>query len=133
MLRLLQPLTAVRFLAARLHRISLQVRHVRSAAKAIYDDVDRHHTLQMSAALSYYYVMSLFPALIFLSAVVAYIPIPNLFDQALYLIGQVVPADSMGLVRKVLADVISPNSRGIFVFWFGSYPVGGDNGFCGGY
>lgn len=111
MLRLLQQLTAVRFLIAKLHRISKQVR---AAVKATCKDVDRHHTLQMSAALSYYYVLALFPGLIFLSAVVTYIPIPNLFDQALYLIGQIVPADNMDLVRKVLSDVISPN-RGVFL------------------
>jgi len=111
MLRLLQRLTVVRFLIAKLHRASKQVR---TAVRATCKDVDRHHTLQMSAALSYYYALALFPALIFLSAVVTYIPIPNLFDQALYLISQIVPADSMDLVRKVLSDVISPN-RGAFL------------------
>jgi hypothetical protein len=33
--------------------------------------------------LSYYFVMSLFPALIFLSAAVSYLPVPDLFDQSL--------------------------------------------------
>ncbi|HLZ00036.1 MAG TPA: YihY/virulence factor BrkB family protein [Candidatus Angelobacter sp.] len=73
-----------------------------------YRDVLRNHTLQMAAALSYYFVISLFPALIFLSAVVSYLPIPNLFNQALALMSTFVPADSMGLVRRVLSDVITP-------------------------
>jgi membrane protein len=68
----------------------------------------------MAAALSYYFVLSLFPALIFLSAVVAYLPVPNLFEQALGMMGRFLPADSMGLVRRVLADVITPN-RGAFL------------------
>ncbi len=38
--------------------------------------------MQMAAALSYYFVLSLFPALIFLSAVVAFLPVPDLFGQA---------------------------------------------------
>lgn len=74
-----------------------------------YADVQRNHTLQMAAALSYYFVLSLFPALIFLSAVVAYLPVPNLFDQALSMMAHFLPPDSMGLVRRVLADVITPN------------------------
>src|SRR5205807_9038564 len=65
----------------------------------------------MAAALSYYFVLSLFPALIFLSAVVAYLPVPDLFGQALGLMGQFIPPDSMGLV---LADVVTPN-RGAFL------------------
>src|SRR5437763_4774418 len=79
-----------------------------------YDDVTRNHTLQMAAALSYYFVLSLFPSLIFLSAVVAYLPVPNLFEQALSTMSRFLPPDSMGLVRRVLADVITPN-RGTFL------------------
>jgi membrane protein len=48
-----------------------------------YADVLRNHTLQMAAALSYYFVLSLFPSLIFLSAVLAYLPVPDLFKQVL--------------------------------------------------
>ena len=70
--------------------------------------------MQMAAALSYYFVLSLFPALIFLSAIVAYLPVPNLFDQALSVMSHFLPADSMGLVRRVLADVITPN-KGTFL------------------
>ncbi|HMF92128.1 MAG TPA: YihY/virulence factor BrkB family protein [Candidatus Angelobacter sp.] len=79
-----------------------------------YGDVVRNHTLQMAAALAYYFILSLFPALIFLSAVVAYLPVPDLFDQALNLMGQFLPTDSMGLVRRVLADVVTPN-KGAFL------------------
>src|SRR5437870_7906760 len=79
-----------------------------------YADVVEGHAMQMAAALSYYFVLSLFPALIFLSAVVAYLPVPDLFNQALALMSRFLPADSMGLVRRVLADVITPN-RGTFL------------------
>ena len=77
-------------------------------------DVDCNHTLYMAAALAYYFVLSLFPALIFLSSIVAYIPIPNLFDQILQLMSRFVPVDGVALIKRVLADVISPN-RGTFL------------------
>jgi membrane protein len=70
--------------------------------------------MQMAAALSYYFVLSLFPALIFLSAVVAFLPVPDLFGQALSVMARFLPPDSMGLVRRILADVITPN-RGAFL------------------
>jgi membrane protein len=73
--------------------------------------VVRNHTLQMAAALAYYFVLSLFPALTLLSAVVAYLPVPDLFNQALALLARFLPPDAMGLVRRVLADVISPNKE----------------------
>ena len=37
----------------------------------------RNHTLSFAAALSYYFVMAFFPALIALAAIVAYLPIPT--------------------------------------------------------
>jgi membrane protein len=68
----------------------------------------------MAAALSYYFVMSLFPALIFLSAIVAFLPITGLFDQTLDLMARFVPPEGMEIVRKVLSDAVTPN-RGAFL------------------
>ncbi|HLQ51698.1 MAG TPA: YihY/virulence factor BrkB family protein [Terriglobales bacterium] len=87
---------------------------IKTAIVRTYDDVNRNHTMQMAAALSYYSVLSLFPALILLSAVVAYLPVPDLFNQTLVMMARFLPPDTMGLVRRVLADVISPN-RGTFL------------------
>ena len=87
---------------------------IQHALERTYADVLRNHTMQMDAALSYYFVLSLFLALIFLSAIVAFVPVPDLFNQALGMMARFLPPDSMGLVRRVLADVITPN-RGTFL------------------
>lgn len=87
---------------------------IKTALVRTYTDIVRNHTLQMAAALSYYFVLSLFPALIFLSAIVAYLPVPDLFSQGLSTMGKFLPADSMGVVRRVLSDVITPN-KGTFL------------------
>ena len=94
----------------------MTLQEIKRALWRTYEDVLRNHTLQMAAALSYYFVISLFPALIFLSAVVSYLPIPDLFNQALSLMGTFVPADSMGLVRRVLSDVITPHRGTLLSF-----------------
>ena len=82
---------------------------LKDALLRTYDDIEDHHTLQMAAALSYYFVMSLFPSLIVLSAIVTYLPVPDLFNHALNLMAIFIPPDSMGIVKKVLADVVTPN------------------------
>jgi len=92
----------------------MTIRGIKEALWRTVEDVSGKHTLQMAAALSYYFVLSIFPALILLSAIVAYLPIANLFDQAISLMSGFVPPDSMNLLRKVLADVITPN-RGTFL------------------
>src|SRR5438477_13013347 len=87
----------------------MTVRGIKEALWRTVEDVSKKHTLQLAAALSCYYVLSTFPALIFLSAVVAYLPVANVFDQAISLIGSCMLPDRIALVRKVLADVVTPN------------------------
>jgi membrane protein len=81
------------------------------AVRRAYDDVVQHHTLQISAALSYYFILSVFPALILLSAVVGYMPVPDLFAAVLVSMARILPPDGMHLIRSVLADVLASNRR----------------------
>ena len=82
---------------------------VKRALVRTVDDVGKNHTMTMAAGLSYNFILSLFPLLITAAALVGYLPIPNLFDQILGAMARVIPPDSMGLVRTVLRDVISPH------------------------
>jgi membrane protein len=87
--------------------------HWKNVVKRAATDINNNHTLAFAASLSYYFVISLFPALIALAAIVSLLPIPNLFQNILIVLGRVVPPDSMGLVNKVVSDVIRPHSGGL--------------------
>jgi membrane protein len=92
----------------------MRLRELKAALRRTYNNVQRKNTTQLAAGLSYYFVMSLFPLLIVFAATVAYLPIPNLFEQALAFAGRFVPPDSIGLVKAVLRQVITPY-RGKFL------------------
>jgi hypothetical protein len=47
--------------------------------------------------------------MILLSAIVAYLPVPNLPDHALGFVARVLPSDSKGLISRVLRDVVTPD------------------------
>ena len=81
----------------------------RRALGKTYRDFDRNHYLTYAGALAFFFFLSVFPLLIFLSTVLAYIPIPRLFDQILEIMSKVVPRDGMGVVRGVLQDVLRTN------------------------
>jgi len=89
---------------------------VKLALWRTYNDVQNKHTLQMAAGLSYYFVLSLFPLLIMFAAVVAYLPIHHVFGEALDFMARFMPKDSMGLVKTVLRDVITPYRGGLLSF-----------------
>ena len=78
--------------------------------------VPAKHTLQMGAALSYYFVISMFPAILLISAIVAYLPGANPFDRVLSLMSGFVPRESIDLLHKVLATVVTPNRSTLLSF-----------------
>jgi membrane protein len=94
----------------------MTVRGLKQALWRTGEDINNKHTLQMAAALSYYFVISLFPALILLSAILAYLPVHDLLNQAFALMGGFIPKDTLVLVEKVLTDVVSPNRSSFLSF-----------------
>lgn len=95
----------------KLHLRSVIFASIRRAIVSTYHDALKNQTLQAAAALSYYSILSVFPALIFLSAVMAFIPLPNFFQDALVGIGRIVPDGSMPMIYAVLNDILGKNSR----------------------
>jgi membrane protein len=86
----------------------------RNAVVHAADDVISNHTLAFAAALSYYFVMAFFPALIALAAIIAYLPVPDLFNTMVNTLSRVMQSESMVLVREVWAQIITPN-RGVLL------------------
>jgi membrane protein len=97
-------------------RRKLTLRGVRDALWRTVEAVSRKHTFQMAAAMAYYFVLALFPALVLLSAVVSYLPIHDLLAQVVNLVGGVVPADSMTIIRYFVEHVIVPNRATLLSF-----------------
>ncbi len=94
----------------------MTLRGVRDALWRTVEGVPRKHTLQMAAAMAYYFVLALFPALVLLSAVVSYLPVNDILDQVVNLVGGVVPADSMKIIRYFVEHVIVPNRATLLSF-----------------
>ncbi|PYX85659.1 MAG: hypothetical protein DMG70_02860 [Acidobacteria bacterium] len=104
----------------------MRLLHFKNAAFNVVRDMEKNHTMAFAAALSYYFVLALFPFLIFLSAVVAHLPLPNVFSQVMGLIARVVPAANMVPLRNLMKDtILSRHGRlltvGIlFILWSAS-------------
>ena len=84
----------------------MRLLHFKSAAVNVVRDMEKNHTMAFAAALAYYFVLALFPFLIFLSAVVAHLPLPDFFSQVMGLIARVVPAANMRPLRNLMNDTI---------------------------
>jgi membrane protein len=89
----------------------MRLLHFKSAAVNVVQDMEKNHTMAFAAALAYYFVLALFPFLIFLSVVVARLPLPDFFGQVMGLIALLVPASSMGPLKNLIRAILSTHSR----------------------
>jgi membrane protein len=79
-------------------------------------DVIQNHTMLMAAGLSYYFVLSLFPALLFLSAALTLLPWHDVFGGSSNIMNYFLPAEAISLIRKVVQDVITPHRSTLLSF-----------------
>lgn len=67
-----------------------------------------------AAELSYYFLLALFPLLIFLTSIIGFLP--GVDNSLLLGLERALPPDAMKLVREVLEDVVSHRSGGLLSF-----------------
>ncbi|QZT35157.1 YihY/virulence factor BrkB family protein [Caldalkalibacillus thermarum TA2.A1] len=101
-----------------------------SFIKTLFERFMRHEIPDLAAQLSFYFLLSLFPFLLFAITLLAYLPLST--DYVLFMIGQYVPMESTDLVeeniRRVL-DVQRPELLSfslLFALWsasHGSYAI----------
>jgi membrane protein len=74
---------------------------IRRTVKEFGDD----NCLGLAAQLAFYFLMALFPALLFLVALLGYLPVENALGELLAAIGTVAPQELMALLREQLAQI----------------------------
>src|SRR5690242_6104041 len=82
----------------------------------IFKGYERKHLQLIAAGIAYYFVMALFPGLILLTAVAAYLPIENAPQRATSFLSHVIPKKSLYLVEP-LANSITAHRSGLL--WLG--------------
>jgi membrane protein len=61
--------------------------------------------MDRAAALSYYLLFALFPTLLFLTALLTLLPIPNLMDQLSRYVARVLPGEPALVARTTLGEI----------------------------
>ena len=81
----------------------------------IWRDIEKKHLPLAAAGIAYYLLLSLFPALALLSAVLSYLPVQNGLRQAQSVLGYVIPSQVMALIEELLTRV-SPHRGALLSF-----------------
>lgn len=73
----------------------------------------QHQCMGSSAQIAYYLLFAAFPFLLSLASLLAFLPIPHLFDWLLGLLAAVVPAAALELLRDSVERVVTRPHRGL--------------------
>ncbi len=84
--------------------------------KDLNNEVSNHNVYNGAAALAFYLMLAIFPTAIFILSLLPYLPIPNLAQAVLDLIGQVLPGETAKLFTGVVNEVTSQRHGGLLSF-----------------
>jgi membrane protein len=85
-------------------------------SKRLYRKYSSDAVADSAAALSYYFIFSLFPFLLFVTALIAYLPLQTPIEHFLGRVRPVVPAQVMALVEKQPRDLITRERPQLLTF-----------------
>jgi membrane protein len=69
--------------------------------------------LNLAAQLAYYFFLALFPALLFLVAIVSFVPIENLMDTITQTLSRVAPGEVITIIRDQIAKIAHDQNGGL--------------------
>jgi membrane protein len=87
---------------------------VKELAARVWHEANKDNVWGSAAALAYYFLLALFPMLIFLTNLVGFLP--EIQENILTALAKVLPPDAITLVAKTLSDVRANSSGGLLSF-----------------
>jgi membrane protein len=103
---------------------------IRQLAAQVWRELVEDEISDRAASLSYYFLFALFPCLLFLTALLGLLPIPDLMERLMGYVNEALPGDAASVIEKTLAEVVRGSRRsllsiGVLVaLWSGSNGMG---------
>lgn len=92
-----------------------RLREAKEVVTFILRDMERKHLQVVAAGVAYYFMISLFPALVLLTVVVTFLPLQNAMHGATSFMGHIMPPQGVSLMEQGLAT-ITPHRTGLLTF-----------------
>lgn len=79
-------------------------------------EIEEDNVSNGAAALAYYLLLSIFPAMIFLLSLLPFLPIPNLDQAIMDLIAQLLPGDAATALTGTIQEIVNNRKGGLLSF-----------------
>jgi len=86
---------------------------VRELARRVWRETQKDQVTERAAALSYYFLFALFPALLFLIALLGYLPVTGLQERLMAYLREVMPPDAASTVERTVSEVLTTRRGGL--------------------
>ena len=83
-------------------------------ARRVTAGVLEHQSMGSAAMIAYYLLFATFPFLLALASLLAFLPIPDLMERLLRLLGEVVPPAAVDLMRDSVQRLVTRQRSGLF-------------------
>ncbi|HEU5320531.1 MAG TPA: YihY/virulence factor BrkB family protein, partial [Methylomirabilota bacterium] len=99
---------------------------VRELGRRVWEEVWKDEVTDRAAALAYYFLFALFPALLFLTALLGFLPAPELMSRLMGYVKQALPGDAASLIERTLGEIAGSARGGLLslgvlgALWAGS-------------
>jgi membrane protein len=84
--------------------------------KDLYNESDQDQVFNSAASLSFFFILAIFPALIFMLTLLPYLPVENLSGELMRLISQVLPASAAKALESTVIEVATTKKQGLLSF-----------------
>ena len=79
---------------------------LRELARRVWHKMGEDELTDRAAGLAYYFLFALFPALLFLTALIGLLPIPHLMDRLMEYLSTALPPDAASVTQKTLREIV---------------------------
>src|SRR5262245_50496649 len=88
----------------------------RKAVGAIWNKISEDEVFGRAAQLAYYWVFSLFPLLIFLTTLLAFLPMRQELDEWIGMLSKVLPREAYTLLNNTFQEIAGQQRGGLLSF-----------------
>ncbi len=85
-------------------------------ARRVFSELQNDDCFGRAAQLAYYFLFALFPFFLFLTTLMGYLPIPDLLDRLLDMLGQMLPGEALQLVQDNIRKLVTDQRGGLLSF-----------------
>lgn len=85
-------------------------------ARQLINEVRTDDCFGHAAQLAYYFLFAFFPFLLFLTALLSFLPVPNLLERIMNLLAQVMSGETFSLIRNHVHTLVTQRRGGLLSF-----------------